>query len=76
MPIIYAKASGLRYQVGSLEFIATVELLFDILKFEHIDIYKKQLQAREQAHAGIVAQYHVCVKRIAGLLCPTHVTQS
>jgi hypothetical protein len=32
----YAKASGLRYQIGSFEFVATVELLFDI--FEPIDV--------------------------------------
>lgn len=60
-----AKANGLHHQVGSFEFIATVELLFDL--FEPIDIYKKQLQAREQTHAGNVAHYHVCVKAVEAM---------
>jgi hypothetical protein len=40
-------------------------LLFDI--FEPIDIYKKQLQAREQTHAGNAAHYHVCVKAVEAM---------
>jgi hypothetical protein len=60
-----AKAAGLRYQVGSFEFILTVELLFDL--FEPINIYKKQLQAREQTHAENVAHYHVCVKAVEAM---------
>ena len=60
-----AKAAGLRHQMGSFMYIATVELLFDV--FEPIDIYKKQLQAREQTHAENVAHYRACVERVTAM---------
>ena len=60
-----AKAIGLRYQVGSFNFIATVELMFDL--FEPIDIYKKQIQAREQTHSENVAHYCVCVQKVEAM---------
>ncbi len=46
--------SGLRYQVSSFEFIATVELLFYI--FEPIDIYKRLLQA---GNRRMLAMWHI-----------------
>ena len=51
--------------MGSFTFIATVELLFDV--FEPIDIYKKQLQAREQTRAESVAHSRACVERVTAM---------
>jgi hypothetical protein len=45
-------------QRGSFRHIATVALMLDVL--EPIDIYKKQLQTRDQTHAQDMAQYHAC----------------
>ena len=45
-------------QRGSFRHIAAVALMLDVL--EPIDIYKKQLQTRDQTHAQDMAQYHAC----------------
>ena len=53
-----AQANGLLCKWGSFRHIATVALMLDVL--EPVDIYKKQLQTREQTHAQNMAQYHAC----------------
>ena len=53
-----ALASGLLYKWGSFRHLAAVALMLDV--FEPVDIYKKQLQSREQTHAQNMAHYHAC----------------
>jgi hypothetical protein len=66
-----ALANGLHYKWGSFRHMAAVALMLDV--FEPIDIYKKQLQSREQTHAQNMAHYHACraslVQMQADVMC-------
>ncbi len=61
-----AKAAGLRRVMSTFDFMGTVALMLDV--FEPVDVYKKQVQAREQTHAGNVSHYRACRTRLENML--------